>query len=192
MTKKQEALEFYNSYEWAKVSFNTFYQQCRWDVDWNRIIKPKTQWRIRGKLNRKGRYKEEIEWRDEQPEPKTSLSLFRNRLNCGYSKEEAMLQWEEWQNLLKEKIGYRRITPKAYTPIYTKPIEEEFNADMYRIDITYPPEVAKVFRREYLNLISEVENTLQDTEDKLLQHELCTKLDLLKAEVSIFNSYNKQ
>lgn len=131
-------------------------------------------------------------WYDEQPQPKASDTLFRNRIRTGYSKEEAILTWESWLELRREKRDNNpNFRPHQYTPKKTKVLEEyNWDPDVYRIDITYPKEVAQVFRREYEKLISETDDLIYDTEDELLKLELNVKLEQLKAELQLFLSFN--
>lgn len=192
ITMKQKAMEFYNNYKWDKISFNSFYQLCRKDstAEWEAVIKPKVKVY---KRKYTWRFAQEMEWYDNQPEPKASKAHFRNRLLLSFTKEEAIQMWDARLNIRKERAKTRKYYDysKSYTPTYSWRKEKEFDADLYRIDITYPPEVAKVFREIYEELISETEQTIRDTTERELQLELETKLELLKAELGVFISYNK-
>lgn len=193
-TIKEKAYQYWAAFKWDKNGFATFYQQCRTipESEWGKVILRKKWWLKAGTTTRHWKWAEEMSWFDRQPHPKPDAGTFRCRLNSGYTKEQGLLMWEEWQQVMYEKIGQRKKSTTPYKATYSAPPEERFDQDLYRIDITYPPEVAKAFRREYLELISEVENELQETEDKIILKWLVDKLDLLKAEVSIFNLYNKQ
>lgn len=186
-------MEFYNNWKGPKVSFSTFYQCCRRKTDYRNRgekITPKIRqklWRDKGWL-----YYQEMLRYDAQPQPKAGDSLFRNRLRTGYSKEEAILIWDAWFEVRKEKRETNpNFRPRTYVPKKTK-VMEEYNRDpdIYRIDITYPKEVAQVFRREYERLISDTDELIYNTEDELLKLELNVKLEQLQAELSLFNKYN--
>lgn len=193
LSKKKACMEFYNNRKWPKVSFTTFYQCCRRKLDerdWAEKITPKIrkkQWRSRW-----GIFYQEMLWYDEQPQPKSAETLFRNRLRQGFAKEEAILTWEEWLETRREKrdrcpeLRGRTVTPKK------NKVVEEYNRDpdYYRIDITYPKEVAQAFKREYERLISDTDELLYTTEDWLLKLELNVKLEQLKAELNLFLSFN--
>ncbi len=195
-TQKQKAYEYYNSYKWEKVTWPTFYQRVRlwWDEPWEERIKVKIKRQYNKKIAvPKWKWAKEMVWYLEQPEPKATKSLFRNRLYCGYAKEDAILIWEEWMEIRKDRQDKNpTLRQRQYIPKKTKVVEGcNWDPDVYRIDITYPKEVAKVFRKEYQKLISDTEDALMDTEDALLKLELTTKLEQLQAEVTLFNNYNK-
>lgn len=61
-----------------------------------------------------------------------------------------------------------------------------------KIEITYPKEVAEAFRKEYYNLISDVEEELKWVEELVLKDELLTKLKCLKEELMVFNARNEK
>lgn len=77
---------------------------------------------------------------------------------------------------------------KPYIP---KPIEKKnVNEGDFKIEITYPKEVARVFRKEYVKMIEDIEWELTYTDEKTQIAELNNKLVQLEKEKDIFNSFN--
>lgn len=190
--KKDIAREFYSNRQWPKISFSSFYQQTRlldW-LDWEIKITPKKLIRTYKKKH-KWQWVKELERYDEQPWPKASDNNFRQRLKAGYPKEQAILDWDERLAVKRERV-YGPCNKTPYVPTYTQKKQEadDINPDDYRIDITYSKEEAEAFRKEYYNLIEETELRITKIEDKQLRDELEFKLDLLNAQLDIFNSYN--
>ena len=189
-TQKQKAYEFYNSYEWTKVTWPTFYQKVRlwWDETWEEKIKPKIKPRLDRRHVPKWKRAKELEWYNNQPEPKVSRCIFRNRLNSNYSKEDAILMGDEWLGVKREKKIYHPDPSKVYVPkpMGLKPINE----NDFKIEITYPKEVAQVFRREYSRMIEQLERDLTYTDEKTQVAELNKKLEQLEKERDVFNLYN--
>ena len=128
-------------------------------------------------------------WYNQQPEPKAARTLFRNRLNGGYPKEEAILMWDAWLTV-KEKKKPKWVQPvKVYVPKKITPPKMDEND--FKIEITYPKEVARVFRKEYIRMIEEIEWELTYTDEKTEVFTMNKKLERLKWELEIFNCYNK-
>lgn len=190
-TKKQRAYDFYNSFKWDKVSRPTFYYRVRLDEEGGREekirIKYKKQYHKR-ECAPKGRRAVEMTRYNEQPEPKASKNLFRNRLNSNYIKEEAILIGDKWTEAKKRKIPKQRPAPKSYTPIKTipKPVDE----NDFKINVTLSKEEAKVFRKEYMKMIEQLERELTYTEEKTEVAGLNNKITQLRAELMCFNCYN--
>jgi len=190
-TKKQRAYEYYNSFKWSKVTRPTFYYRVRlWKNDnWEELIRTK----IKGQYNRKpvtpkGKWAKEMMWYNEHPEPKASKCLFRNRLNCGYRKEEAILIGDEWLKVKREKRIYYPQVQKTYTPKpkVVKPVDERD----FKIEITLSKEEARVFRKEYMKMIEQLEWELTYTEEKTEVVGLNKRIAQLQKELMIFNCYN--
>lgn len=152
-------------------------------------IKTKGQYN-RKPITPKGKWAKEMTWYNEQPEPKASKSLFRNRLNCGYRKEEAILIWDEWLKVKREKKIYYPQVQKTYTPKpkVVKPVDERD----FKIEVTLSKEEARVFRKEYLWMIEQVIDDLTYTEEKTEVAGLNKKLTQLQNELMCFNLYNPQ
>ena len=190
-TQKQQAYDFYNSFEWEKVTWPTFYQRVRLGWDETReekiVVKQRKQYH-KEKCAPKGKRAKEMTWYLEQPEPKASRSLFRNRLNWGYPKEEAILIWEARIKVKEEKKTTKTQEYKPYIP--QRIVKKEPDESNFIIEITYPKEVAKVFRKEYQKMIDDIEWELTYTYEKTQIAELHEKLERLYKEKEIFNKYN--
>ena len=127
-------------------------------------------------------------WYNEHPEPKASKSLFRNRLNCGYWKEEAILTGDEWLKVKREKKIYYPQVQKTYIPKpkVVKPVDERD----FKIEITLSKEEARVFRKEYMKMIEQLERELTCAEEKTEVAGLNNKIIQLQSELVVFNSFN--
>lgn len=190
-TKKQRAYDFYNSFKWEKVSWPTFYYRVRLDEEetWEEKIKAKLKYQYhRRERTPKGKWATEMIRYSQQPEPKASKTLFRNRLNGGYPKEEAILIGDEWLKAKREKKIYYPQVQKTYIPKpkVVKPVDERD----FKIEITLPKEEARVFRKEYMKMIEQLEWELTYTEEKTEVAWLNDKLTQLQKELMIFNCYN--
>ena len=192
-TQKQQAYEFYNSYEWEKVTWPTFYQRVRlwWDETREEKIKVKTKnYNHRALRPSKWKWANEMNWYKEQPEPKASKTLFRNRLNGWYPKDKAILVWDEWLEVKKERQMAHPIISKPYIPQPKK--ERPVDENDFKINVTLSKEEAKIFRKEYVRMMEEIEWELTYTDEKTEVAGLNNKLAQLQKELSIFNSYNKK
>lgn len=190
-TKKQQAYDFYNAYRWEKVTRPTFYYRVRlwWTETWEEKIKLKIHNQNR-KLNYvpKGKRAKEITWYETQPEPKASKTLFRNRLNLNYPKEQAILMWDAWLSVRRGRNIYHPGQVKTYVP-QKKEIKKENPSD-FMIEVTYPSEIARIFRQEYENMIEKIEEDLIYTSEKTEIVELNKRLEQLQKELVCFNLYN--
>ena len=192
-SQKQQAYDFYNSYEWEKVTWPTFYQRVRngWDESREDKIVPKQRKQYhREERTPKGKRAEQMTRYSEQPEPKASKTLFRNRLNSGYPKEEAILMWDKWISAKEKKKKEHPQYNKTYIPKWTA--QKEPDEETFKIDITYPKDVARVFRKEYQRIIDELERKLTMIDEKTLVKEANDKLEFVKAELEAFNLLNPQ
>ena len=129
-----------------------------------------------------------MERRYAQPEPKSNKQVFYGRLQSWYTKEEAILTWERWTKVFAKKRWYT--TNKKYIPTYSYLQEDEEELDYTWIDITYSKEEARIFRREFNDVIENLEWKIRQTEDKECLRELNDKLEMARAELSLFNNYN--
>lgn len=188
-TQRDEARDFYNSYQWEKVTWATFYQRVRNcpSAEWEWLVAKKLCYKRRDSAPKGKRANEMIRY-NEQPEPRASKSLFRNRLNSWYPKEKAILIWDEWVRAKDE----RKIThPQVAKPYIPKPAPRQPDEWDFLIKITYPKEVARAFRKEYVNMIEQLEWEMTYTSEKTEIVELNEKLERVKRELIIFNYYNK-
>lgn len=186
-TKKEECYEFYNSWQWPKISFNSFYQQYSHWRSLEEAITPKTYTRRKSYF---GKWAEENRRYDEAPEPKAEREWYRNRLNAWYPKEQAILVWEKRMEAREAK---RKANPQIFKKPYPRQPRTPYKEDLtwYMINVTYPKEVARVFRKTYHDMIAQIERELTYTEEKTQVSELSDKLARLEWELEIFNSYNK-
>lgn len=190
-TKKQRAYDFYNSFKWEKVSWPTFYYRVRLDEEetWEEKIKAKLKYQYhRRERTPKGKWATEMIRYSQQPEPKASKTLFRNRLNGGYPKEEAALIGDEWAKAKEKRKPKQYQPPKPYVPVKTAPKVVDEND--FKINITLSKEEARVFRKEYVRMIEQLEWELTYTEEKTEVAWLNDKLTQLQKELMIFNCYN--
>ena len=89
----------------------------------------------------------------------------------------------------QERKQTHPIVPKTYIPKRTQPVPEDENN--FLIKITYPKEVARAFRKEYVRMIEEIEWELTYTSEKTEIVKMNKKLDSLRRELLVFNYYNK-
>ena len=133
---------------------------------------------------------EEMKRYETAPEPKAKREWFRNRLKDWYCKEEAVLVWEPREEAKLRKRKNNPIVVKKYVRVRADTIKKD-SPDWYVIDITYPKEVARIFRKEYQNMIAQIEWELTYTEEKTEIAKLNDRLEKLNNELNIFNSYNR-
>lgn len=138
----------------------------------------------------KGKWANEIIWYNEQPEPKASKTLFRNRLNGGYPKEEAILIGDKWTRAKEKRKPKQYHPPKPYIPVKTTP--KVIDENDFKINVTLSKEEAKVFRKEYVKMIEQLEWELTYTEEKTEVVGLNKRIAQLRAELMCFNCYNKE
>lgn len=70
-------------------------------------------------------------------------------------------------------------------------IKEEKPKEVYSwIDITYSPDVARVFKKEFENVIDKIENNIYLTCNKEELEDLNSKLDEARREYNIFLQHN--
>lgn len=188
---KDRCINFYNDYQGEKVYFTTFYSRVRLNPEWNmeELIKPKTRsWGRKNPGIFTGAYAEEMKRWYEQPEPKASKQVFYGRVKIWYPQWQAILTWEKWQEVVSEKPIKKKTWYKCYT--WTKQDAEREEEAYTWIDITYSKEEARVFRKEYQRIIDDLEWQLTMIDEKTLVKETNEKLELVKAELALFNSYN--
>jgi len=123
-----------------------------------------------------------------QPEPKSNKQVFYGRLCSWYTKEQSILTWDKWLKVMRDKGFYWK--EKKYVPTYSRLKEDEGVVDYTWIDVTYTKEEARVIRKEFANVIENLERMIRQTEDKDSLKKLNEKLEMAKAELSLFNNYN--
>ena len=87
-----------------------------------------------------------------------------------------------------EKKPKKTQLPKTYIP--KKTIQKEPDESNFKIEITLSKEEARVFRKEYMGMIEQIEWELTYTEEKTEVAWLNEKLKRLQNELVIFNSFN--
>lgn len=200
MSLVQQCREFYDNYNGPKVWFNTFYGRCRVHTGdtMKALISPsmKPHWRTANRRDYSHKYWEIMKWFDSLKEPPMSRSIFYQRLKAWYSKDEALLDKESFDKLSRERnksnkwTSWYRISTNYISRLGQEENIIERDFDDY-IDITLTPEEAKIFRKEYIKMIEDVEWTLTSLEEKTAIKEANAKLEKLKRELNVFNAYNK-
>lgn len=173
-----------------KVQWTTFYWRVKVRPEIPREISICCEGQPRKKQKpRWWRWAEELAFYDSWQGEKPLRHIFYGRLVRGWTKEEAITIWEEAEKVKNKKP--HAYCNKPYTPTYTRLEEDETQAEYTGIDITYPADVAKVFRKEFYNVIDGLENQIRMSDDKECIKQLNEKLELVEAELKVFNSYNK-
>lgn len=192
---KIKCQEFYDKYDGEKITFASFYQKVRKSPDTPReeLIVASSPWAYKYRPKRyTGKYPELWEWYSKQDNPEIKFSQFVARVKDGwYTYEQALLTGQEWQTVMEEKAKTRVISTKKYVPTRSKPVEEKPNEDYFFIKIKYPTKVARVFVKEYEDLIEELERKVRDIFDKESRNKIEADIVRIKAELMVFKSYNK-
>ena len=195
MSKKDLCREFYDKWEWEKVGFLSFYQKVMLNptTPLEELIKPSLQ--VPYKYTTKkysGKYPELYEWYSKQENPQVKFPQFVARVrDGGYTYEQAILSGEEWQKVMEEKAKTRVVVAKKYIPTYKKLVEEKPNDDYFFIKIKYPKKEARVFVKEYEDLIEDLEWKARNVADKESRNKLEANIVRIRAELMVFKSYNK-
>ena len=186
---KGECQKFYDTCEWEKVAFVTFYWRVKVhpDIAWDVSIRPEKR-KTEPKVH-KWKFDTEMNYWLTTKGDKPERHVFYGRLVRWYTKEQAILVWEKWDSVKREKP--RATCSKPYTYKYTKKEQSTEEEDYTWIDITYPKEVARVFRKEFYNVIDSLEDSIRLATDKDDIRVLNDKLEFVKAELNLFNLYNQ-
>ncbi len=129
------------------------------------------------------RFRKEYEW------PKYSFSTFYKK--CRENPDKS------FEDLIYSPILEHRDkiwTGKRYDPMITKPEKKVVNEWYNEIRITYSPEVANVFRKEYNNIQEQIDDKITELYEMWLTwdvNKLYEKQNQIKKELEIFNLYNK-
>ena len=196
-TLRQRCEEFYCKSKCKnKVALSTFYQRCKknqWSENWENIIWYYWyEWRDRNRV-----YKPTCEqwvvdamyWYLEQPDPKPKKHIFRQRLTSWkYTKEQAMLMWEEFDELARSKAT------NPWKRVFNKPVEVRSPTpdSYYTIEISYDKQTANIIRKAYERELDVLEEELISNTEIYIIKELNEKISKLNKEIDIFNSYNQQ
>lgn len=179
--KKSELAEAYEKYLWPKCSRTTYYKNLRAWMNFIDALKPISKeirykpWKIFSK-----RFVEELEWYQQYEWEKTTRSRFYQRLYQWWSKEEAIklvapIHYK--QKPARQKQAY--IRPKT-------PAKKVDNDDIKYIKIAYTKEEARIFSKEYENMIKDLHNKYIATDDMREAREINETLDKLVKEYQIF------
>lgn len=192
ITNKQKCLEFYNAWKWEKITFPSFYQKYNM---WKGLLSMEEAIQAKKPTWRKKEYtwkwEAEFKWYENLMEPKAKRGLFRGRLNSWYCKEEAALVWDAREEAKeRKKQSYVPKQSRPYVPQRIK-VEKKPDPNNFRIEITLSKEEARIFRKEYVKMIEDIERELTYTEEKTQIVELNNKLESLYEELKVFNSYNR-
>lgn len=199
--ERREVWRKYNAWEWPKISFEGFYSKYRKnkDGDWYSMITPHELQNL--KPIRTWKYKAELEWYDEYEWEKPPAGKFRGRLSRWLPKEVAILVWEAWEENRKERVEAWRVKMVEKNkekkwwyirqPKRHKPIEDTYNPDDYRMDITLPKEEAMVFRRAFYRELDRLEDEINNVDNKEIKAKLEFDYEFVEAQLALFNSYNK-
>ena len=120
---------------------------------------------------------------------KRNILVQRTRL--GYSREECILEWEARELAMKRHKAEKQNKKTEAKP--KKKINAEIdNTDYAFIRIRYPKDVAAVFKREYENLLEDLETQLHEAWawDRETMREIQGKIDQVKREILVFNYFN--
>lgn len=183
-----ECTEFYEAYQWEKCSFKIFYsRRVRYKNEpLERLVQPKCIITKRRK-DYSWPYWESLKKFDELPKQPIKRNKFYQRLTLGYTFEEAIKTWKAFEKISQNKK--KNMPVKIHR--FSKHVVQEEKKPSY-VDVTYPKEVAKVFRDMYNEMIENIENDLEDlrwTVEEL--REARKRLENLKEELCVFNYYNK-
>lgn len=182
--RQSEIAEAYREHIWPKCSKTTFYVNIRKWMPINEAIKPipyekrYKPWRIATR-----KFAEELEWYVKQEWDKVSRSRFYQRLYQGWSKERAIKTWPI--TVQKRKPVFRKKQPDNKPKQIQKvtKIEED-------IKIKYKEDEAKVFYKEYENMINKLQEQYYEAEwDEA--REISNRLDKLVKEYQTFRFYNE-
>lgn len=91
---------------------------------------------------------------------------------------------------MEEKAKTRVIDWKQYSPTYTKKEPPKQNDDYFFIKITYPPQIARVFMKEYEDLLEDLEWKVKDIFDKDSRNKIEADITRIRTEIMVFKTYN--
>lgn len=178
--KKSDIAQAYEKYLWPKCSKTTYYKNIRAWMNIIDALKPVPHEKRYPKQYKSKRFIEELIWYSKQEWKKASRSRFYQRLYQWWSKEEAIL--------LNVPIHCKKVVWKskqAYVRPIT-PIKKVENEDVKYIKVAYTKEEARIFSREYENMISDLHDKYNATDDIIEAREINEKLEKLVKEYQIF------
>lgn len=185
--KSSQKSELYKKYIWPKCGKSTFYERMKKWMDFKDAIKPIVH-EVRYKTGRikSRKFESELLWYNEYEWPKPNRARFYQRLYQWWAKEEAiMIELPKKQSFKEIKVNKNPYV-KSNSPLSIK-IDD---SDKYEIRIRYSREEANVIRKEYINMIDELEWKLHWIEDLQEAKEVNNRLEKLKREYEIFANTN--
>lgn len=205
LTLRQTTKEYYDKYEWEKVWYQMFYERCV--KNWLARKTDKKQLELfpllilvdYSKRARKGNgvFQKEYEYYNNYTGDKCTRQQYRARLVCGYKKEDAVLTWKAWYVTRQWRHRERSFNIQSEKKIrdndrllkfMEKVNKPELSATEKCIEITYPKNVAMVFKKEYENAIEQLEYTIQIDP---LDNESRNKLKNIEMEYKVFCAWNE-
>ena len=178
--KKSDIAQAYEKYIWPKCSRTTYYKNIRAWMNIIDALKPVPYEKRYPKQYKSKRFMKELIWYSQQKWEKASRSRFYQRLYQWWSKEEAIL--------LNVPIHCRKVVWKskqAYVRLIT-PIKKVENEDVKYIKVAYTKEEARIFSREYENMIEDLQDRYNATDDIIEAREINEKLEKLVKEYQTF------
>ena len=183
--KKSEIAQAYKKYLWPKCSRTTFYINIKMWMSILEAIKPiGHEQRYKKNRIRTKKFEQELKWYMEQEWEKATKNRFYQRLYQGWNKEDAIKIW----GVANHKMTEKKIKPSYQRPVVL-PLQKNVKEDSY-IRISYTTEEAKVFRREYENMINELQEKYSETDDVIEAREINNKLERIIKEYQVFRLYN--
>lgn len=180
----KEQKEFYDNYKWMKVSYYNFIQRTKRKIPFEMAIKP---WVLRQSLDNLKRKRKNYRERDPYYDfyhsyegEKTTRRYFKVRLKFWYTPEEAIKKHPQYKPLKKQR-------QKKVQNTYKKRKKSD-----YLIEITYPKEVAEIFRKMYKEKIEICEEKLFQTENCRESFKIQRLKKRLEFELNIFNKRNPE
>lgn len=178
--KKSDIAQAYEKYLWPKCSRTTYYKNIRAWMNIIDALKPVPYEKRYPKQYKSKRFMEELKWYSQQEWEKASRSRFYQRLYQWWSKEEAIQ--------LNVPIHCRKVVWKskqAYVRPIT-PVKKVENEDIKYIKVAYTKEEARIFSREYENMISDLHDKYNATDDMVEAREINERLEKLVKEYQTF------
>ena len=140
-----EAKEYYDSYTWEKASYVSFIARIKRNkYPFDKAILP---WKL-DPYRRKKKSDPMKEFYDNYQWEKIGYRYYKDRVRLWESYEEAIKK----KSKLLEGYKYKPKPIKKYVAVNTERRESD-----YYIEVTYPKEIAVVFRNAYLRMIDDIE-----------------------------------
>lgn len=132
------------------------------------------------------RFEEELSWYNEYKWPKPTRARFYQRLYQWWTKEEAIRIKVTKKHIFKEVKVNKNPYVKSKTPL----LKKVDDSDKHEIRIRYSREEANAIRKEYTDMIEDLEWELRWIEDLQEAKEVNDRLEKLKEEYEIFRNSN--